>query len=64
MTAVYDSRGRVTASLPFGVASYLDARLPGALPATLYARYGEAPIFVLLCGLGLALIARRLRPTA
>ncbi len=64
VTAVYDARGRETASLPFGVASYLDARLPGALPATLYSRFGEAPILVLLCGLGLTLIARRRDPTA
>lgn len=58
VTAVYDARGRVTASLDFGIAAYLDAPLPAALPATLYARWGEVPVLVLLCG-GLAVLLRR-----
>ena len=64
VTAVYDARGRETASLPFEVAAYLDAALPGALPATPYARFGEEPLLVLLACLALALIAplRRHRP--
>ena len=56
VTAVYDARGRITADLPFGTASYLDAALPGALPAPLYARFGEVPMLVLLAGLALALL--------
>jgi apolipoprotein N-acyltransferase len=59
VTAVYDARGRVTASLDFGTAAYLDAALPAALPATLYARWGEVPLLVLLCGGALALLRRR-----
>ena len=64
VTAVYDARGRETASLPFEVAAYLDAALPGPLPATPYARLGEGPLLVLLACLALALIAplRRRRP--
>ncbi|MFC3182337.1 apolipoprotein N-acyltransferase [Cypionkella sinensis] len=56
VTAVYDARGRITASLPFGIASYLDAALPAALPITPYARFGEWPLLVLLAGLAAALL--------
>ena len=45
-----DARGRITASLPFGTNGYLDAALPGALPATPYARWGEIPALLLLAG--------------
>jgi apolipoprotein N-acyltransferase len=61
VTAVYDARGRITASLPFEIASYLDAPLPAALPATPYARFGEIPLLVLLAGLAAALIRPRKR---
>jgi apolipoprotein N-acyltransferase len=56
VTAVYDARGRITASLPFETEAFLDAALPGALPATAYARFGEGPVMVLLLGLALGLI--------
>ncbi len=60
VTAVYDGRGRELAALPFGVASYLDAALPPALPPTPYARFGEAPFLALwLAGLALALLRRK-----
>ena len=62
VTGVYDARGRRVAGLDFGTASYLDAQLPGALPAPPYARYGEIPVLVLLCGLG-GLVFRRRGPT-
>ena len=61
ITAVYDARGRVRASLPFGTADHLDAALPAALPATWFARAGEATALVLLAGLALALIRRQSR---
>lgn len=61
VTAVYDARGQVKASLPFGTAGHLDAALPGALPATWFARFGEAPVLVLLAGLALTLIRRQSR---
>ena len=56
VTAVYDARGRITASLAFEVEAFLDVALPGALPATPYARFGEGPLLVLLLGLALGLI--------
>ena len=61
VTGVFDARGSLVKRLDFGVAAYLDAPLPGALPATPYARFGEGPLMVLLAGLagGLMLAARR-----
>ena len=59
VTQMVDARGRVTAELPFGVATHLDAALPGPLPPTPYRRWGEQPFLVLLGGLSLALILRR-----
>ncbi len=64
VTQVVDARGRVTASLPFGTQGFLDAALPGALPPTPYARFGEWPVLVLLAGLGVALMVKGRRPTA
>jgi apolipoprotein N-acyltransferase len=64
VTAVYDARGGVTASLPFGTASYLDASLPAPLPATPYARFGEIPVLVLLAGLAATALWPRRRLTA
>lgn len=60
VTAVVDARGRVIAELPFGTMDALDTRIPGALPATPYARWGDGPLALLLAGLaGLAMILRR-----
>ncbi|MBC7740378.1 MAG: apolipoprotein N-acyltransferase, partial [Candidatus Saccharibacteria bacterium] len=64
VTQVVDARGRVTASLPFGTEGFLDAALPGALPATPYARWGEGPLLVLLVGLCAALFLNGRRPIA
>lgn len=61
VSAVIDARGKVTAFLPLGQAGYLDASLPPALPATLYARTGDAPVAVLLALLGLMVFAFRAR---
>lgn len=64
VTGVYDARGRQVAALPFGVAAYLDAALPGPLPQTPYARWGEGPVLLLLAGLAAALFARRKQAAA
>ena len=64
VTGVYDARGRMLAGLEFGTAAYLDAALPGALPATPYARLGEFPVLVLLGGLWLGMFRRRRTATA
>lgn len=64
ITQMIDARGQVTAALPFGARGHLDAALPGPLPATPYALWGEAPVLVLLAGLAAWLLragrARRL----
>ena len=54
ITAVIDARGRVLADLPFGTMAALDTTIPGALPSTPYARWGDGPVFLLLAGLALA----------
>jgi apolipoprotein N-acyltransferase len=64
VTAVFDARGQQTAALDFGVASYLDADLPGALPATAYARWGDWPVLGLMLGGLLAAMRRQRRPVA
>ncbi len=59
VSAVIDARGRVVASLPLGVDGKLDAALPGALPATLYARLGDWPSGLLIAVAALALAGLR-----
>jgi len=61
VSAVIDSRGKVTAFLGLGLAGYLDARLPPALPATLYSRTGDTPMAVLLALLGLIVFVYKAR---
>lgn len=62
VTAVLDARGRVVQSLPFGTAGFLDVpALPGALPPTFFAKWGDFPAILWLMGLfALSLV---LRPT-
>jgi apolipoprotein N-acyltransferase len=58
ISAIVDPLGRVVASLPLGAEGVLDARLPQALPPTLYARIGDSPTFL---GLGLIFALAYLR---
>lgn len=62
VTAVVDARGRVVEQLPFGTMGTLDTRVPGALPATPYARWGDGPLALLLAGLALLAMIGRRRP--
>jgi len=64
VTQVVDARGRVTAALPFGTDGYLDAALPGPLPATPYARWGEGPLMVWLAGCLAVLLIKSRRTLA
>ncbi len=59
ISAVIDPVGRITAELGLGVEGVLDARLPQALPPTLYARIGDGPAW--LAVLAAAFIAFRRR---
>ena len=54
ISAVIDPYGRIIASLPLGTEGTLDGELPGALPPTVYARYGDA-VFGLCLALALLL---------
>jgi apolipoprotein N-acyltransferase len=64
ITAMIDSFGHVTASLPLGAQGVLVTNLPGALPPTLYSRFGLV-LPALLAGLFfiLGLWIGRKRPT-
>jgi apolipoprotein N-acyltransferase len=63
ISAMIHPDGRVLAQIPLQTDGYRDLRLPGALPATLYARYGDVPALslVVLC-LFLCTRRRSLRP--
>lgn len=59
VSALIDARGTVTHTLPMDIQGIIDARLPPALPPTLYARTGDIPalilaIFVTLSGFAVA----------
>ncbi len=60
ISAVIDARGRVLAHLPLNSAGRLDARLPGALVPTIYARWGDAPVVLamILAAAGLMMTRR------
>ncbi|WP_435164012.1 apolipoprotein N-acyltransferase [Falsirhodobacter sp. 1013] len=62
VSVMIDAKGRVQKSLLLGEQGYLDAELPGALPATVYARFGEGPVLAVLVLLaGVLLVLRRKR---
>ena len=48
ISAAIDAHGRVEKSLPMGTLGYFDTRLPAALPATPYARFGDIPAMSLV----------------
>lgn len=47
ISAVIDPVGKIWKSIPLGEEGVLDSRLPKPLNATFYARYGDAPAFLL-----------------
>ncbi|MDO5368932.1 apolipoprotein N-acyltransferase [Paracoccus sp. (in: a-proteobacteria)] len=62
VSAVIDARGEVRATLPLDRAGIIDARLPGALPPTLWWRWGDAPMLALMAlAMGWLSIVRRRR---
>ena len=61
ISAVVDAHGRVLASLPLGGSGTLDSDLPAALPVTLYGRFGDIALAVLMgVVLGGAILMRRM----
>ncbi|WP_296761763.1 apolipoprotein N-acyltransferase, partial [Sediminimonas sp.] len=61
ISAMIDTRGRITAQIPLGQAGWHDAPLPAPRAATVYARLGDVPVALLALlwlGLGAAWGAR------
>ncbi|WP_299151030.1 apolipoprotein N-acyltransferase [uncultured Tateyamaria sp.] len=59
ISAMIDTRGRITKALPLNTAGYIDAPLPAPGAQTLYARMGDLPWVVLvLAGLIVAVLHR------
>ncbi len=48
ISAIIDGHGRILTRLELGRAGFVDAPLPGALPATIYAKTGDTPLIILL----------------
>jgi len=61
VSAVIDAKGRIRASMALGTAGVLDRALPPALSPTLFARWGDWPLLLLLASLATLLVARRKR---
>jgi apolipoprotein N-acyltransferase len=59
ISAVVDPLGRVISALPLGTEGILDARLPRALPPTLFARVGDGPVALMVAGAFLLVLRRR-----
>jgi len=65
ISGVVDAYGRVTASLGLGRAGFVDAALPVALSGpTLYGRFGDAMLGLLLLGCVIVVILFRQSPPA
>ena len=62
ISGVIDPVGRVIASLPLGTEGVLDARLPNASAPTLYAKFGNYTLILLLVVSLMAVGRRRLHP--
>ncbi|RZN28565.1 apolipoprotein N-acyltransferase [Bradyrhizobium sp. Leo121] len=59
ISAVIDPAGRIVAELGLGIEGVLDARLPAAIPPTLYARFNDIPAAIILFVALLLVVARR-----
>ena len=63
VSAVIDARGGLRATLGLNLAGRIDAVLPGPLPPTPWARWGDWPALA-LTGIALLLTLRRRRLTS
>ena len=59
ISAVIDPAGRIVAQLGLGIEGVLDARLPAALPPTVYAQLRDIPTLVIIAVALLLVIRRR-----
>jgi apolipoprotein N-acyltransferase len=60
ISAVVDPLGRVLNSLPLGTEGVLDAPLPRAIGAPIYARFGDAPADVMIVIALIAVLRRKI----
>ncbi|SFC36118.1 apolipoprotein N-acyltransferase [Tropicimonas isoalkanivorans] len=61
VSAAFDPYGRELARVPLDTAGFIDAPLPAPLPPTVYARYGDTPVGILLLALGAVIVLSRRR---
>ena len=61
ISAVIDPLGRIVASLPLGREGVLDAPLPRPISAPFYARFGDAPVTIIVAIALFIVIRRRLQ---
>ncbi|MBY0381836.1 MAG: apolipoprotein N-acyltransferase [Xanthobacteraceae bacterium] len=59
ISAVIDPMGRYVGRLELGQEGVLDSRLPRALPPTLFSRFGDTPLAIVIAGLTIFLAYRR-----
>lgn len=59
ISAMIDAHGRVTDSIPLGASGAIDVVLPPAMPPTVYTRWGDLPVLVLLIILTVGLYGAR-----
>jgi apolipoprotein N-acyltransferase len=59
ISAVVDPVGRVLASLPLGTEGVLDAPLPQAIGAPIYARVGDTPATIMIVIAFIAIVRRK-----
>ena len=62
ISAVVDPLGRIIASLPLGVESVLDAKLPRAIAPTPYVRFGDTALILFLVVSFILVARRRMQP--
>jgi apolipoprotein N-acyltransferase len=60
VSAVIDPLGRIVAQLGLGIEGVLDAKLPTAIPPTVYARVGDIPAAIIVVAAFLLVIRRRI----
>ena len=58
ISAVIDPVGRIIGALPLGIEGTLDSRLPVAIEPTMYSRYGDYLLILMLVG-GVIIVGRR-----
>jgi apolipoprotein N-acyltransferase len=64
ISAMINTSGQITAQIPLGQAGWKDVALPPPLPPTIYARFGDLPLLLLmLLMLGLSQLSGSARKT-